>query len=257
MSDKPILKLKVKSFTLKPVERQKKIKQVEKVVKVVKVEKVENVVKVEPVPFTLKRIDLPSGRSWILSGRMPDELLMDADTYQSLWSIHPEEYNTIIMRGKPVKTPRWQQSYGQAYYYTGLMHEALPVEHPYLKKIMAWVNKHSGACYKQLLINWYKDGSHYIGAHSDDETQLVPGSSIYSFSFGQQRTFRVTSKADESNKKLPAAQKFKLDIPLKNNHMVVMCGDMQRECKHAVPKRALSTAPGTRINITLRLFSSS
>ena len=64
----------------------------------------------------------------------------------------------------------------------------------YLKKILKWVNKHSGLSYKQILCNWYENGNHYIGPHSDDETQLVKNSAIYSFSFGQERDFVIKSK---------------------------------------------------------------
>ena len=117
---------------------------------------------------TLKRIDLDEGDSWIMFGSVPEELTMDEATFESLWEIHPEEYNTVMMYGREVKTPRWQHSYGQPYYYSGIMHEASALKHPYLKKVQKWVNEHSGENYMQVLVNWYKAGQHYIIAHSDD-----------------------------------------------------------------------------------------
>lgn len=203
---------------------------------------------------TLKHESLSEGNSWILSGKVPKELEMDKATFKSLWDTHPEEFNEVKMFGKMVLTPRWQQSYGQPYYYSGLMHEALPIEHPYLKRLLAWVNKHSGKEYKQVLVNWYKDGTHYIGPHSDDETQLVKCSAIYSFSYGQTRIFRITSKADKKDKTLSAKERFRKDVTLTHNSLVIMGGEMQKYYHHEVPKRAASTTPNPRINITFRLF---
>jgi hypothetical protein len=37
---------------------------------------------------------------------------------------------------------------------SGLTHEALPITHSFLKKVLAWVQQHSGQPYSQLLVNW-------------------------------------------------------------------------------------------------------
>lgn len=94
-----------------------------------------------------------------------------------------------------------------------------------------------------MVINWYMDGTNHIGAHADDENQLVPDSSIYSFSFGATRDFVVTSKRDKT---------FKLVLPLEHNACIVMGGSMQKYYKHAVPKRLRVKEP--RINVTMRLY---
>jgi alkylated DNA repair dioxygenase AlkB len=114
--------------------------------------------------------------------------------------------------------------------------------------LLQWVKDHSGFDYNQVLVNWYQDGNHYIGPHSDDETQLVPGSSIYSFSFGQERDFVVTSK------KGVLETPFHESFAMKDNSLLIMEGDMQKNFKHQVPKRATSKVPHPRINITFRLF---
>src|SRR3990167_3581490 len=94
--------------------------------------------------ISMEKIVLPEGDSWILRGELPLELRMNKKTFQELWDMHPEEYEDIIMMGRHVKTPRWQKSYGQSYYYTGLMHDAAAIEHPYLQQLQKWVNEHSG-----------------------------------------------------------------------------------------------------------------
>ena len=58
--------------------------------------------------------------------------------------------------------------------------------------------------FNHVLINWYNDGSHYIGPHSDSEAQIVEDSPIVSVSLGQERTFRIRYK---TNKKLVGACK--------------------------------------------------
>lgn len=190
---------------------------------------------------------LPEGDSWIrIYDKLPDELLMTPETFKQLWDLHPVEYGKVKIGGSVIPTPRWQESFGESYYYSGMMHDANPIEHPYMVKVLDWIRKDSGENYRQLLVNWYKDGQHYIGPHSDDTRQLIPNSAIYSFSFGQSRDFVVTSKKDKS---------FKLTLNLKNNSLIVMGGEMQTYYKHSVPKKAISVAPKPRINITSRLFA--
>lgn len=98
--------------------------------------------------------------------------------------------------------------------------------------------------YQQLLINWYQDGDHYIGPHSDDESQLVKNSAIYSFSFGQTRDFVIKSKELD----------YKMVLELTNNSLIIMGGEIQKYYTHQVPKRSIKKCPNRRINITSRLF---
>ena len=147
--------------------------------------------------------------------------------------------------------PRWQQSYGQSYTYSGVRHGALPVpKGGILERIQEFVRAHSGQDYLQILVNWYLTGEEYIAAHADDEKDLVPGSSIYSFSFGSTRDFVVTPKAPHINPAAPLG--FREVLSLEDNTLVVMGGSMQMYFKHQVPKRLTIKTP--RVNVTLRLF---
>jgi len=179
--------------------------------------------------------------------RIPEEIRVDTKLFNELWDIHPTERGEVIIYGKKMKTPRWQQSYGRDYYYSGMLHKALPInKHWFLECILEWVKDHSGKPYEQILINWYENGNDYIGAHSDDEKQLVQNSDIYSFSFGQKRDFVVKAKAKDDP--------FKKTMELFDNSLIIMHGDMQKHYHHLVPKRAISKCLGHRINITFRLF---
>jgi len=191
------------------------------------------------------KITLPHGDSWVwVFPTIPEDIRIDDSTFERLWNSHPEKKGEGIIMGRTVEFPRWQQSYGQGYSFTGMHHSALPITDPYMTQLLEWVCTHSGEPYKQILVNWYSDGNHYIGPHSDDERQLVPGSSIYSFSYGQERDFVIKSKDGT----------YRNVITMPNNSLLIMGGDMQKYYKHSVPKRALSKCADKRINITFRLF---
>ena len=194
------------------------------------------------------RIQLKHGNSWIQIEPMAPEIRMSPETFEEIWNLHPEQRSKVRIGGQIVEVPRYQESFGQDYYYSGMLHRAHPITHPYLKKLLQWVRQHSGQPYSQILINWYQGGDQYIGEHADDTTQLVPNSSIYSFSFGQERDFVVKSK-----KGLQPLERYV--FPLPNNTMAIMGGEMQKYYKHSVPKRKRAT--GRRINITFRLFKKS
>lgn len=191
------------------------------------------------------QIKLPNSQSTLhFYKEIPKEIKLSKDDFNKLWNIQPEEKSKVNVFGMK-ETPRKTQCYGtNPYNYSGVKHNVLPVENDFLKRLLEWVRKDSGEDYEDILVNWYKDGQDHIGKHSDSETQLVEGCDIYSFSFGAERDFVVTSKKGEK-------EKFRKVLSLPNNSLVVMGGNMQKHYDHSVPKRAHS---GQRINVTFRLF---
>jgi alkylated DNA repair dioxygenase AlkB len=179
--------------------------------------------------------------SYIEQGYLPDTLQY---SFNDLWALHPEDYGVIRIHGKEVHTPRWQQSYCRPYYYSGMMHDALPLP-PAFQPFLDWAN--TQGTFNQVLINWYADGRHYIGPHSDNEAQLVRDSTVLSISLGQERIFRVRRKSDNEIIK---------DINMPDKSYLMMCGKMQERYLHEVPK--VTGAKGAkmerRINITFRMF---
>jgi hypothetical protein len=53
------------------------------------------------------------------SGRLPEELLWDQSSFDAAWNAHPADKYEILMHGRMLETPRWQQAYGADYHYTG------------------------------------------------------------------------------------------------------------------------------------------
>ncbi|GAQ93145.1 oxidoreductase [Klebsormidium nitens] len=135
---------------------------------------------------TRRLVDL--GReSWVLHDALPDTLTWD---YDALWNTHPPEFGKLVMFDRVVSTPRWQQAYMRPYYFTGTLHEAPPLP-PCFQSFLDWANGTEHGPYNSALVNWYKDGTHYIGPHRDSDRQLVGGSTIMSITLGATRTFRI------------------------------------------------------------------
>jgi alkylated DNA repair dioxygenase AlkB len=187
---------------------------------------------------------------------LPNEIQISTpELFEEIWDLHPDELGTGVMFGNEISFPRWQGAFGMNYYFTGEDHKARSFdEHPFLTTLLEWVKKDSGIDYNSLLINWYEDGNHYIGYHSDNEKDLKVLDNgtiapIYSFSYGQDRDFYI-----RSNKK-SAYPGFKLNLVVPNNSCIIMCGSMQNYYKHSVPKRMGKKKLQRRINITFRLMS--
>lgn len=182
--------------------------------------------------------------SWIEQGIISPDIHYNFNT---LWNLHPKEYGQVRIAGKYVNTPRWQQSYCKPYWFSGMHHDALPLPDEF-KPFLLWANTlFDDWAFNQVLINHYSDGRHYIGAHTDNEQQIVPNSPIVSISLGQTRLFRVRTKN---------TKEIVLDLEMLNKTYLAMCGRIQKEFTHEVPKvqGKKGSDMGKRINITFRVF---
>lgn len=182
------------------------------------------------------------GEHRFFTGTLPDKLILRKQQFETLWEMHPDEYHEIMMHGRLVKTPRWQQAYGRDYQYTGRANEALPVP-ALLQPLHKWCREQIDEGLNGLLLNWY-DGSlgHYIGRHRDSTVDVVVGSPIVTISFGEERVFRLR----------PWKGQGFIDFPTKDGSLFVMPYETNLAWTHEVPSRAKDT--GKRISVTLRAF---
>ncbi len=192
-----------------------------------------------------KNYILPDEDCWIKQyTRLPESLRMDDELFEEIWDLHPDTQTKTNIG----TFHRFESSFGKDYNFSGTQHKARDLnEHPFLGKLLDFVKEHSGEDYNQLFINWYSDGGDYIGYHADKNT--LPGTSVYSFSYGQEREFYVRPIANKS-----VDPDFKLDLTMPDNSMLIMGGRMQEFYKHSVPKRSKNKYPARRINITMRIF---
>lgn len=177
----------------------------------------------------------------VLAGSLPAELLAPADVFEQLWAIHPGDFHEIVMHGRKVLTPRWQQAYGADYHYTGNTNRALPVT-PLMEPWLAWARQLVDPRLNGLLFNWY-DGAlgHYIGKHRDSTINMVRGAPIVTVSYGGERVFRLRPWRAEGMR----------DFRARDGAVFVLPYDTNKAWTHEVPHAARG---GRRISVTLRAF---
>jgi alkylated DNA repair dioxygenase AlkB len=179
--------------------------------------------------------------TWYQYYLLPNHLQVNNNLFEELWKMHPEEFHQIKIFGKVHNTPRWQKSYGKDYVFSGNVAFADNIPDiliPYLD----WANHTYQINFNQILINWYNDGKHYIGMHSDDEEQLIKKSPVMGMSLGAPRKFVIHSKDKE----------YKNSFIVENNSVYVMGGTFQKTHKHGLPKQM--KVKDRRISITFRQF---
>ena len=171
---------------------------------------------------------------------VPDLLAHD---FQSLWNLHPAAFHTLIMHGKEVKTPRWQQAYGYSYEYTGSRNNALPIPSE-CQSFLHWGQQNVDPRLNGLLLNWY-DGAagHYIGPHRDSRKGLLPQTPIVTISRGEERIFRMRPFQGPGFK----------DTLLTDGCAIVMPWATNLSWTHEIPK--MKKYLGRRLSVTLRAFA--
>jgi alkylated DNA repair dioxygenase AlkB len=182
-------------------------------------------------------------RHMFYSGTLPPHLLISDQQFDELWNEHPHEFHEIMIHGRLVKTPRWQQAYGKDYHYTGNVNKALPIP-KLLQPMLSWSQNTFDPRLNGILLNWY-DGSrdHYIGAHRDSTTNMCDGAPIVTISLGQERAFRLR----------PWKERGKRDFPARNGTVFVMPFATNKAWTHEVPKAKRYRE--RRISVTLRAFA--
>lgn len=152
-------------------------------------------------------------------------------------------YREIMMHGKPVKTPRWQQAYGVDYHYSGQNNAALPIL-PCLVPLLEYVQREIDARLNGVLLNWYDaEFGHYIGKHRDSRHGMIEGSPIVTVSLGAARTFRIR----------PWRGSGFTDFRATDGAVIVMPWETNLTFTHEVPHRASDC--GRRISVTFRAFN--
>ena len=206
--------------------------------------------------------DRSTDRGWIAVGRLPDRLDMSDRVLglEAMLAAVPAERGRIMMMGRLIPTPRFQQAFLEDYKFTGVNHLAAQALPPVATQLLQWANEQlpqhwfpdcgDSKLFNSSLVNWYMDGSHYVGPHADDERALHPGSPIFSLSLGQTRTFRIRRTHDGSNAPVR-------DLELRHRDFVVMGGAMQKNFKHEIVKISGERARlmGPRVNVTFRCFN--
>lgn len=153
----------------------------------------------------------------------------DDEQFDMMWAMKPIEAQQCVVFGKTIDTPRNYKVYGAQYRFSGQENEPVAVPAG-LDAFLAYGNS--------ILVNWYEDGTKYIGYHSDDERGL--NGRVYAFSYGVSRRFKF------KNKETNAVDTIMLD----NNSLLVMGETCQKTHKHSLP--IMKKIKQRRISITVR-----
>ncbi len=189
-----------------------------------------------PVQFNQNAIDL-SYFSGFVNQTAADELL--------LWLQHNLDWQrtSIHLFGRQVLEPRltvWYADKGVSYAYSGrqLSANPWPVN---LSEIRQRINTVANCAFNAVLGNYYRNGSDYMGWHSDDERSLGNEPVIASLSLGAERDFILRRKDNHQQKQ---------HLTLQHGSLLIMRGKTQRYWQHALPRRKRIVQP--RINLTFR-----
>jgi alkylated DNA repair dioxygenase AlkB len=107
------------------------------------------------------------------------------------------------------------------------------------REICERINKEFAFSFNSCLLNEYRDGSEYIGYHSDREA-VDTDHLVATVSLGGPRDFHFKAY----NKEIPT-----LTTVLNSGDLVLMSGTTQKLYKHSIPKRAHGNY---RISLTYR-----
>lgn len=119
----------------------------------------------------------------------------------------------------------------------------------FLKMLLEYINQVFNCNSNGVLINYYRDGNEYIGAHSDDESGLIKINDvgIIAISVGCSRKFRIRKKSKE---KFQDGKKY-FDIEMTPYRLIQMGGtQFQKQLTHEIPVQ--KKIKGWRMSFTFR-----
>ena len=176
------------------------------------------------------------------TGRLPYEQMPSDLEKQQLWDLHPKDFPLILIHGKVVPTPRWQQSYGADYHFSGQVNKALPVPH-LLSPLLEWVQEAVDHRINGVFVNWYEASlGHYIGAHRDSTKFMSEGSPIVMISFGASRTMRMRKWKGTDRQ----------DVVVSDGTICILPFETNLAWTHEILRRKSDT--GRRVSVTMRAF---
>jgi alkylated DNA repair dioxygenase AlkB len=178
---------------------------------------------------------------------------VNSEMFEELWKIWDIIPFTPNPMNKQTNIKRKQGTFGVSYAFGGQKSKEIEILEDkwpkIVKKVLEDVSERSESeRYKVVHMNLYPDGSSGIAPHADNESIMVEGMAIYSYTFlsepGNPRGFQVYEK--KSGEQL-------YDLKLDHSDLVIMSGGMQRNYLHGVKSTTAKKFKNQRrINLTVR-----
>jgi len=162
--------------------------------------------------------------------------------YEALLNNIQWENERVIMFGKEIITKRKVAFFSDpsiSYRYASKTKIGMPWNST-LFTIKNWVESITKESYNACLLNLYHNGEESMGWHSDNEKEIITGSSIASLSLGANRKFSFKHKVSKET----------VSIELEDGSLLEMKGSVQTHWWHALLKSKKVT--DARINLTFR-----
>lgn len=175
-----------------------------------------------------------------LSPAVSDQLLAQS-LAEIVWA-----QDHIRLFGKSMPVPRmsaWFSNIDATYQYSGLVHK--PQEMPnFVRELFREVVTRTEIEFNSILVNLYRDGTHSMGWHADDEPDLGPAVTIASLSVGAERDLRFRHRQKQG---------LRIATSLAHGSLLMMYPPLQEYWLHELPKRRSITEP--RINFSFRVLN--
>ena len=150
------------------------------------------------------------------------------------------EAGTMLVAGRPVRTPRMVVAFGDGNYRYPDMGESLPWPATLLAA-RSRLEKCANHRFNYALVNVYRDGNDFTGWHSDKMHLHVAGSAIAVISLGAVRPLCFRPKH---------ADGMATERPLEDGSLLWMRGETQAHYEHAVPRN--ENLREARLSVTFR-----
>lgn len=191
----------------------------------------------------MKRFELPDG-CHIGFGSITAELIPAVPDFELLWDLHPNEYSKIMIHGRTVKVPRWDQAFEKDYPFANQVAKALRAPKS-MTTFLKWAQENVDKRLNGLFVNWH-DGAkgHYHGKHRDSTIGLIQETPIVTLSLGEERIFRLRPYPE---------RKPPHDFLMNTGDVIVIPWITNQKWTHEIPK--FVRYQGRRISITMRAFA--
>ena len=169
------------------------------------------------IPSSVKELDYESG---FLDNAIADDLL--AHCLNEL----PWREELVKMFGQTFVAPRISCALaddGCTYRYRGSQSESIRFTSK-LDVLRRKLREEIDAPFNYALATQYRNGSDYVGWHTDDERDLVPGQTIANVSLGEAREFRIKSRDGSFDERITTV----------HGSLLCMRGDILRTTKHSL-----------------------
>lgn len=166
------------------------------------------------------------------------------DLYDKVKSLSVQHEPEIMIAGRVCRQRRdvgFFSNSSKGYAYSGTLMKSQPLD-SFLQEILDDVNYYLETSFNGILVNVYRNGEHYLSAHSDNERGLDKNRKMVAgISYGAVRTFRIRESK---------SRKIVLDLQPKPGTLIIMEGEFQREFLHEIPQQ--KKVKEERISLTFR-----